>query len=206
MKFNLGGQLHLLNMTKISQLYELYNFHNIVNHFSLLLEPYNFTLKSETTRLSSDELIDIFRYSNEDFKINIFYEKKYSIQSDIDLVRIKCDSSHSNYYRPDHIIEIFNLSKNTKNYWILDSKYSSKDNVKNRAWNECIGKYILNTGVYNQTYQKIEDLTLLFPKGSREDKVNDSFYKPSIQILGSSPSHSDELLTYISNIVANHIE
>ncbi|MCI5130247.1 MAG: DUF2357 domain-containing protein [Candidatus Electrothrix sp. EH2] len=197
-KFEIGGQLRLLNIRKLSQLYEIYNFHIIGDIVKKMLRADQFEIYSKSTR--EDELLNHICFYNKEYRVNIYYEKKYPDDSgETELVRIDCKKG--NYYVPDHIIEIVKVKSKEKNYYLLDSKYSKQSTVRNYYTNKCVFKYILNTGIRDKSFDKTESLALLFPSGSTQHYLESTFYKPTVDLVVVAPSKLDDFSLYIENII-----
>ncbi|MBB2951149.1 nuclease domain-containing protein [Sphingobacterium sp. JUb56] len=197
MKFNLDAELQLLNIRKLSQLYEAYNLHSLVQ---LINHNINFDL-FQISKFSnrSDGIIDKVLYLSESTKIQILYEPKYYGQNrnDIDLIRI--DSRKGTHYNPDYVIEIIN--NDCKSYYILDSKYTKFETIK-RYVNESTFKYILNTGVYNYPNRKIDGMILLYPGNIDELIIESNNFGPQISIIASKPKHQIGLSSFIKKMIS----
>ncbi len=196
-KFNLNGEFRFLNIRRLSQLYEVYNFHLLSDSIEEVLDNLSFKVFKEKD--GYDNLDRLTSFKNEDYTINLYYEKHISDGSEIDLVRI--DKIKGKYYNPDYILEIIQSSNNMKKYWILDSKYSKQSIVKANHLNSCMFKYLLNTGVKGISNQKVEGLILLFPSGQSEAIVESDFYNPTINMIVSKPKFEINILNCISKIM-----
>ncbi len=196
-KFNFNGELNLLNIRRLSQLYEAYNLHQILLGFKEKLNlDAGFIVFTSTTR--NDGIIDYISLQHETIKIDIFYELKYPNSEMTNLVRI--DMSNGSYYIPDYIIHF--KSNNEIIYSILlDSKYSKYYTLKGKHLPECIYKYIVNTGIKNEKYKKIDDLILIYPGSAKESIVDNPDYSPRLLLLPSKPKHEKFLKDYINQIV-----
>lgn len=200
-KIALNGEFRLLNITKLSQLYEVYNFHILVDAVTEILKDDAFELNIQSTR--DDMLSNIASFRNNEFSINIYYEGYISNAEIIDLVRI--DKGKKKFYCPDHIIEIIRNVDGLKKYWILDSKYSKQSIVRDQYLNKCVYKYILNTGFNNDIYKKIEGLVLLFPSGKSYSCIQSDYYKPTLDMILSKPNYENDLFNYIINIIKSNV-
>jgi hypothetical protein len=199
LKFNLAGEYHLMNIRKLSQLYEVYNLYQITDCFYSKLKIEQFKVEVISNR--KDELISKISFVSDKVAINIFYEPKYydATQKLHDISLIRIDNYKKNYYCPDYLIEI--SKGNTKKYFILDSKYTKIETLKAQYLNQCIFKYILDTGIYNEPYKKIESLALIYPSEKGESYLENSFYKPTITLIASKPNFEDEIRNYINKII-----
>jgi len=201
-KFVLDGEFRLLNITKLSQLYEVYNFHILNDAIKEVLNVNSFESESSSSR--EDALTDYSSFINPSFSVKLYYENSISDDNSTCLVRI--DKRRGSYYRPDYILEVSKNKEELKLYWILDSKYSKQAIVKSHHLNECMYKYLLNTGFINDTYKKAEGLALLFPSGTSSKFLESDFYKPTIDLIVSKPQSESELFAYISNILRSNLD
>lgn len=200
-KFNFNGELNLLNIRKLSQLYEAYNLHQIILGFKekLNIESF-FNITTNTNR--EDGIVDYVSFQHEDISIEIFYELKYPNNNTTNLVRI--DNSISTYYVPDYIIQ-FKDKKEIKYSIILDSKYSKYYTLKGRHLPDCMYKYIINTGIRNDRYKKVDDLILIYPGKEEEYIISNPDYSPRILLLPSKPKFENSLKEYINQIIEQHL-
>lgn len=204
-KFDLFGEFKLLNISRLSQLYEVYNLYIILDSIKNRLKMDLFNIEVYSKR--NDEIIEKIEFENSMYKIRLLYEQKFydnkSINQDTDLRRI--DSSKGNYYCPDFIIEIHDKSNNNKKYYILDSKYSKFQTVKTIHLTDLIEKYIINTGIYQNPNVKISSLVLIFPNEHGQKIIDSDFYEPTIQLIASKPNFENELKVYIDTILHKNI-
>jgi len=185
---NLEGELNLLNIKRISNLYEKYNLYVILNS---LIDSKPKTLSSKQM---SDESNQEFNFTFNTFSISLYYD--YNVtnrENKTGLERIS-----KGYYKPDYILKK-ESNKNEVNYYILDSKYSSEKPLKNRHLNDCIKKYILDLGVSKSNSVKVDDLILLYPGENKQIIYGNSYFKPQISILPSK-TNLDYLKKFIKNI------
>jgi hypothetical protein len=66
---------------------------------------------------------------------------------------------------------------------------------------ECIFKYIINTGIINDRYRKVDDLVLLFPGDSEEVVLSNPNYSPKIILIPSKPGQENYLKSYILSLI-----
>lgn len=200
-KFELYGEHDLLNITKLSTLYEVYNLYQIVEIINSKLNTSYFNIQTSTTR--EDGILNKFEFIGKDYSVRIFYENKYgeNMNSTTDLIRI--DTNTGTYYHPDFIIEFIN--KNEKSYVILDAKYSKYEIVRSHYLNKCIYKYMLNTGVRNNAYKKIDSLALLYPLGKSCNYLESEFYKPTLDLIVSKPKSETRLNEYLDEIMNEYL-
>lgn len=194
--FDFQGDMLLFNIQKMSHLYEIYNFY-------LLIE----CIDNEVRKLGFDSLYQnedsnakyIRTYKRNKLTINFYYEPTYYSEKHFSLDLIRINGERGTYYKPDFLLE-FVYSDKDKVYCILDAKYSQLSTVKKRL-NDCIYKYILNTGILNYSHKKIDYLFVLAPIDKRIDCVSSDFYFPFIGIIPSKPSNVFDVENMISTII-----
>lgn len=198
--FNFLGDLLLLNIQKMSHLYEVYNLYILLDAIQNTINTNYFKIEKEYNR--TDQLLSKISYIRNDLYINLYYEQTYfhTKKTEIDLIRI--DTTSGNYYRPDFILEI--IISNKKTYCILDSKYSLQNAAKKRL-GDCIFKYIINTGINNDPYKKADYLILLCPIDEDINYVTSNYYYPQIKILGSKPNKNESLKAILAEILKNKL-
>ncbi|RZK16659.1 MAG: hypothetical protein EOO43_14245 [Flavobacterium sp.] len=197
----------MLNINRLSKLYEVYNLYRLIDGLRSCLSPDHFQITSSTTR--EDELIDRISFSNSLFTVRLYYEPRY-YQSDragsINLRRIDRNSfTTGSYYCPDFVIEISNNSNNDSKFYVLDAKYSKVQTVRNLHLMEVVKKYVLNTGVSGKKNAKINELTILFPGDTDFSVVASEHYEPNIRAVASKPGKEGNLNIYVRNIMARNI-
>ena len=141
-------------------------------------------------------------YNRNKFNVNFYYEPSYYDKKlvEVDLIRINNDKG--TYYKPDFLLEFVFPNKN-KIYCVLDAKYSQQGTVRKRL-NDCIYKYILNTGIYQSPYRKIDYLFTLAPIDKKFDYImNDSYY-PQIGIIPAKPSNTIDIQNTISRLIKEY--
>ncbi len=199
LKVNIENEMELLNIRKLSQLYEIYNLHIIINETKKLFPDDIFKVSYSSTR--SDNIIDKIEYVGASVELAIFYEPMVSSNpGKTNLIKICNDGS---YYKPDYI---FAFKKNSKeSFYIFDSKYSMYNTVKTRHLNSCIDRYIMDIAVFGQPYQKCDYLCILYP-GDLEDSVeNENNYFPKTKILISKPNRDDNFRNFMNHIIKKHL-
>jgi hypothetical protein len=194
-KINLDDELNLLNIKKISTLYERFNLFILVN--SLLSKNPNIFSKESPKEF--DNIFQEFYFQFTNFKVSLFYDYKVdNIGNKTGLQRIS-----KGYYKPDYILKT--ESKTSIKIYILDSKYSSENTVKNNHLLKCIKDYILDIGVTDSYLVKAEELILIYP-GEREEVIfGNNFFKPKISIIPSKVK-KENLKNFIDSIFNNNIE
>lgn len=206
--FDLSGEFKLLNISKLSKLYEVYNLYIIIETINNTLNLDYF--KSDEYSNRSDEIIECKCFYNDLYKISIFYEHKYYTNNNeknkTDLVRIYDPKNNNNYYNPDFILEIENKITSEKKYYILDSKYSKIETVKSNYLNDTVFKYILNTGIKNEPNKKVNSLHLLTPSDYEYNLISSSFFEPIIGVIPSKPRKENDLNNLIIEILEKNIE
>ena len=195
MNINIDGELNLLNIKKISTLYERYNLFVLVNYF-LTKNPISF--EKDNVKAGENVFKEYyFIFSN--FKISLYYDFEIANKTNkTGLQRIS-----KGYYRPDYIIKL--QTENSEQFYILDSKYSSETTVKNRHLSKCIDDYILDIGISNSTSVKAEELLLIYPGENEEIIYGSHIFKPKISIIPSK-LRKDNLDKFIERIISttNH--
>ncbi|PKP19510.1 MAG: hypothetical protein CVU04_05835 [Bacteroidetes bacterium HGW-Bacteroidetes-20] len=196
-KFNFNGELNLLNIRKLSQLYEVYNLHQILQAFKdkLILDPY---FKFETDCQRDDKIIDYISFKHDKLSIEIFYELKIPNENFTKLVRL--DISNGSYYLPDYLINIKNGDELLYSA-LLDSKYSKHYTLKFNHLPSCIYKYIVNLGIENERYKKIDDLILIYPGEEVDSIQSNPMFAPRIILMPSKPKFENFLKEYIGELI-----
>ena len=187
-KFDLKGEFKLLNISKLSKLYEVYNLYIIIETLQKVIKSELFNISVSSNR--NDDIIERLTFKNSDFKITLFYEHKFftnaKLVQETSLRRI---NSWGSYYSPDYIIEIINLTNAQTRYYILDAKYSKEQTVNSNHLPDVIKKYVLDTGILNNSNSKINSLSILFPGEKKISIVESSFFEPTINLIGSKPKY-----------------
>ena len=62
-------------------------------------------------------------------------------------------------------------------------------------------KYIINTGIRDDRYKKIDDLILIYPGIEEESILSNPDYSPRILLLPSKPKFENSLKNYINQII-----
>jgi hypothetical protein len=200
LKFNLDGELQLLNIRRLSQLYEAYNLHIIINCFSKILKLEYFSVEIESNR--NDKMISKISFNNSTVHINLFYELKYPNTSNETLLT-RIDRRGGSYYNPDYIIELIKSDKSS--YFIFDSKYSKYYTIKGNLLPDCTFKYILNTGIVGVENRKIDYLGILYPGDLNEYVIKSDIFNPQLQIIPSKPGNEEDLEKVLMNIIKKNI-
>lgn len=180
-KINLDGELNLLNIKKLSTLYERFNLFVLVNSI-LAKNPISF--KKENPKVE-DNIFQEFYFQFANRKISIYYDNYIGNEENkIGLQRIS-----RGYYKPDYVIRLD--TQNNVYYYILDSKYSSEKTVKDMHLLKCIKTYILDIGISNLNSTKVEELILIYPGENEELIFGNNIFKPKISILPSKVKNNN---------------
>lgn len=191
-KINLDGELNLLNIKKLSTLYERFNLFVLINSI-LAKNPISF--KKENPKLE-DNTFQEFYFQFTNYKISLYYDKYIgNVENKIGLQRIS-----KGYYKPDYVIKL--ETQNNVYYHILDSKYSSEKTVKDKHLLKCIKAYILDIGINDLTSTKVEELILIYPGENEEIIFGNNIFKPQISILPSKVKKNN-LKEFIERILFN---
>lgn len=196
-KINFEGELNLLNIRKVSTLYERFNLFVIVNSI-LEKSPVRF---SASNPKMEDNVYQEFHFDFPHFKLSVYYDTYIgNNENRIGLQRIS-KSNSKNYdsgYRPDYVIKI--ESEGGVKFFILDSKYSTEFRTKNTHLNLCIKKYILDLGITDDPNLKVDELVLVYPGKNEETIYGNDIFKPKISIIPSKIG-IDNLKKFIDRIL-----
>lgn len=66
-------------------------------------------------------------------------------------------------------------------------------------------KYIINTGIKDERYKKIDDLILIYPGTLKESILSNPNYSPRILLIPSKPKYERFLKDYLNQIIENQI-
>ena len=192
-KINLDGELNLLNIKKLSTLYERFNLFVLINSIKAK-NPISH--KFENPKLE-DNTFQEFYFQFPNYKLSIYYDNYIgNIENKIGLQRIS-----KGYYRPDYVIKL--ETQNNSFFYILDSKYSSENTVKDRHMLKCIKAYILDIGISDLPSTKVEELILIYPGENEEIIFGNDIFKPKISILPSKVKNKN-LNEFIERILLNN--
>lgn len=194
---NLDGVNYLIKLRSLSKLYEYFTLFNIVE----TLEKNNWKIVSI---LENAECITFMKDNN---KINIYYEKRISPYTEyvkhneiIDISKKTLAQIKNNefWYRPDFTLEIINNHDN--GFIILDSKYSSKNNIKKYHIKNLIDKYLINLRVFNKhknsiVNNKIFSIYAIFPERNDKNKNVISYWSNKIENVKNYPLIGMKLLS-----------
>lgn len=204
-RFDLFGEFKLLNITKLSKLYEVYNLYMIIDSLKNKLKIEQFNVSATSDRI--DEIVEHLSFENEDYLINFFYEHKFygAIILNQPTILRRIDTRKGSHYNPDFIFEILNKKEKRVRYYIMDAKYSKQPTVRNVHLPDLINKYILNTGLADKPSFKISSLNLIFPGESGMRIIDSDYFEPTIGLIASKPNVESELDEYIELILNNNL-
>lgn len=188
--------LKLFHIKKISELYEVYNLFVIINGIEKNIKINHFDnkfIKSDTSILKNR-----VEWDNEDFAISLYYNHEYPSEFS-KLVRI--DTTIGFHYCPDYVIHIYSKkNRDTKKYLILDAKYTKLHTLEKKHLPSCIYKYILNTGIKDRHYRKVDVLALIYPGQETRPIIQSKIYRPQIFLIASNPKLKDLKLLLWENL------
>lgn len=173
--FSLDGELSLLNIRKVSTLYERYNLFVLINYLNSKT-PNKFTKGA----ISPDNIYKEYRFDFGSKIITLFYD--YTVQSFDSETGLRRISEGGNY-RPDFIIRLD--EGRSRKFFVLDSKYSKETTVLYRHLPSCINKYILDMGITDDPNKKVDLLIMLYPGEQDQIVYGNSVFRPQIGILAS---------------------
>lgn len=197
-KINLDGELNLLNIKKLSTLYERFNLFVLINSIKAK-NPINSKFENPKPE---DNTFQEFYFQFARFKLSVYYDFQVSnINNKTGLQRIS-KGVKQKLYKPDYILKI--ETNDDKKYYILDSKYSTKNRIKYSHLPECITKYILDIGITDNPSLKTDELILIYPGDSEEIIYGDEIFKPKISIVPSKVK-TNNLKDFIERIMKGHL-
>ncbi len=206
-QYNLDADIQLLNIRKLSQLYELYNLSVMVEEINRIFRSNElFNLPEIVYNSENDLFISkiVYTKKTKNYSYSLWYEPQIKKEvSETDLVTIGNHglSVNGTYCRPDYVIEVNQDGK--KKYCILDAKYSKIKTIENIHKFACVKKYLLDVGVIGNSYQKADFLILLHPD-STDNEVNTTYntnHFPQIKTIISKPKYKDKLQFIIRDFV-----
>jgi hypothetical protein len=178
---NIEGELSLINIKKISTLYERFNLYVLIN---ILLKKKPISFKKENPT-GENNTFQEFHFQYNGFKVILYYDMYVGNQeNETGLVRIS-----DGYYKPDYILKLDNQDESK--FYILDSKYSSENTVSSSHLNKCIKKYILDIGIINSSTTKVQELILIYPGEREKIFFGNDIFKPKVSILPSKIGKSN---------------
>lgn len=198
-KINLDGELNLLNIKKLSTLYERFNLFVLINSI-IAKNPISYKFENPK---SGENTFQEFYFQFNNYKLSLYYDYYIgNLENKIGLQRISKNPKDSNgHYKPDYIIKL--EKENETKFYVLDSKYSSENTVKNNHLSKCIKKYILDIGITESSSTKIEELILVYPGENEELIYGNDIFKPKISILPSKVKNNN-LNEFIERIISNN--
>ena len=200
-KYSMDGMMNLLSIRKLNELYELFNLCVLIQCFEEFFVKSN--IEKEVGVRKDSNIINKLLYRN---KVNaseftLFYEpviKNCPQKTNLISIGNYLDTKN---YRPDFVIEY--KDQNELIYCILDAKYSKSSTVKQYHLTDCSKKYIIDIGVFEFRYKKIDYLVILNPeKGENDFQINfNSQYCPQIGTISVKPRKLEEIKKFISDFI-----
>lgn len=187
---NLDGELNLMNIKKVSTLYERFNLFVLIN---TILNKNPISYKKENPK-SEDKTFQEYYFQFANFKLSVYYD--FQVSSSVNKTGLQRISK--GYYRPDYIVKYEN--KDGFKFYILDSKYSEEGTVKNNHLSKCIKDYILDIGITGYSSIKPEELILIYPGNNEEVIYGNNMFKPKISIMPSKVK-TNNLKEFIERIL-----
>ncbi|GAQ50212.1 hypothetical protein FPK15_contig00163-0001 [Flavobacterium psychrophilum] len=182
-----------MNIKKLSTLYERFNLFVLINSIKAK-NPISHKFENPKPE---DNTFQEFYFQFPNYKLSIYYDNYIgNIENKIGLQRIS-----KGYYRPDYVIKL--ETQNNTFFYILDSKYSSENTVKDRHMLKCIKAYILDIGISDLPSTKVEELILIYPGENEEIIFGNDIFKPKISILPSKVKNRN-LNEFIERILLNN--
>lgn len=193
-KINLDGELNLLNIKKLSTLYERFNLFVLINSLRAK-EPISF---EQLNKSDVDNVFNEYYFQFDNFKLSMYYDYQVTCQENKTGLERISNARNQKPYKPDYILKVENFIE-TK-YYILDSKYSTKHRVRSTHLTDCINKYILDIGITQNYKNKVEELLLIYPGESEEVIYGNEKFKPKISIIPSKV-RTDNLKKFIERTI-----
>ena len=201
-QYDLSGELQLLNVRKLSELYELYNLHIIID--TLCVETQDVDTKDSIIYENNPAISKItLTKKRTNKKICFYYQPSINnAGKKIDLITIGNSKLIDKQCCPDFVIEV--SVGNQIRYCILDAKYSKINTVKNQHMTSCIKKYIIDIGIKNRPYQKPDYLILLHPDSEDQEVglIYNKDYHPQIQTIISKPGYTTSMKSIINEFIS----
>lgn len=193
-RINLDGELNLLNIKKLSTLYERFNLFILINSLNFK-KPTSFSFLNPKVE---ENVYQEFQFQFSGLKLTLFYDTQIKdLPNKTGLQRIS-----QGYFKPDYIIKV--EAKSSEKYYILDSKYSFESTVKNQHLLKCIKDYILDIGITGSPNLKPEELILIYPGETEEVMFGSNLFKPKISIMPSKVNKIN-LKNFIDNVIFKDI-
>jgi len=197
-EYNLEGEIQLLNIRKLSELYELYNLSVMIEEIQRMFGSNDLYEKTVGASSTNDFFISKISYKKKfsNYTFSLYYEpliKKEPSETDLITIGTSYININASYCNPDYVVEVIN--DGVKKYCILDAKYSKIKTVEQTYKPICVKKYLLDVGVKGNAYQKADFLVLLHPDSTDQEQcsVYNNSYFPKILTMISKPKYSDKL-------------
>lgn len=192
--YNMDGELDLLGLNNVSELYEIYCLYQLKSCFrDTFGDQFNFN--------SSTLICD-----NNSLSVKLHYQPIISYdrtKSSIGMVSVGFYNT-ANVYRPDFVLEL-NTGTDTR-YIIIDAKYCRYATAKDIRLEECTKKYLLDIGVVGNLYKKADFLFILSPErvrngGNFNKDIVHSEFCPQRGIMCLKPNDNLDFMQFITELV-----
>lgn len=195
--YDLNKENVMLSFVKISNLYEVYLLAKFISYFKEkeyiqeYAKQYEYGSVSDNWKYRNTLCNNTFTFSKAEQKIRlcyqpVIYNKNRNDSNEIVLYRnnsIPVSDRYekgSDYYVPDFLIEFTHGS--TKNYLILDAKFSNLSNVRNRYLKDLVFKYLFSISPINSESVKsaVKGMCVVFGKCTENQQLQ-SVYDNEIE-------------------------
>lgn len=204
---NLDGDNPLLNIKNIHKLYELFNYH-------LILEIITESLRKNEFKVNHQDFDhELFRkisfFNDDDISLNFYYEpkiKKNSGRLDVGNL-IPVLNNKENVLTPDFVIEFVNGDE--FKYLVIDAKFSNLKNVKNNLLPKLSQNYVLGLRKKSKPFSLIEHLILIYPGNSTDKKYIEYFNEDSptsVSIISVKVNEDEFLKAKIQKVITQWIK
>ena len=191
-KYNLSGELDLIGLKKVSDLYEIYCYLQLQDglHEALLADFY----------LDGSKFI----HKNRRLSIELFFQPKieYTCKDELSPRLVRIGNYKGSYYKPDFVLEI--RKDNDVKYVIMDAKYSRLSTVNKYHMDACSIKYLVDIGICGEEYKKADYLFIINPEKSIDNDISNLFgtkYYPRIGIICIKPNDNDDFKLFIKDLI-----
>ncbi|MGJ1536222.1 hypothetical protein ACR784_14475 [Sphingobacterium multivorum] len=171
---SLEGEMNLINVKKVSTLYERFNLFVIIN--SLLDKK---PISSDKSNRNHENIFKEYYFVFPNFRVTLFYD--CAVSQEINKTGLQRISN--GYYKPDYIIRVDR--ETVSKFYILDSKYSSNSTVRYQHSIKCIKSYILDIGITSNPNCKPEELVLIYPGNDQEVLYGNDLFHPKVSVIPS---------------------
>lgn len=209
LKFDIVGETQLLNIRKLSKLYELFNLTLIVEVLSEKYLANNFFAHPIIDKNSEDLGVSKWSVKRKfgNYQVSLYYEpiiKRVSDETELIIIGSTQLSPNTSYCCPDFVLELRN--DNNVKYCIMDSKYSPITVINSLYKFNCVKKYLLDIGISNRPYQKADFLVLLHPDSSDTGQpiYSNREYFPQILTISSKVKSREMVRDFINQFLLPH--